>query len=285
MGFYIECHYMCMVYLVFIFLFLGVCRFFIAFATDLKSRLTILENEIQHYTNGQMNASKSRKASQKIIHNFVEFHAHVKQLSHLWTLVISFFPQVDSVFDLQSNFLWYFRTKFRLAADWDMVYRPLLVVFFYFGGILWCMALYDMHSVSCVEPLELDFWREREVNLCTFCCLLFVHFQFVTNNNFLLLEAAVIAFSAVMPFLFAVCYVGGMVTNVYLDLKESIYDISWFMCPLHMKNYILMMLILADKPIVFESFGSLNCSNDTFNKVAFGDIFDSQAFWENDERK
>lgn len=96
-----------------------------------------------------------------------------------------------------------------------------------------------------------------------------IFLQYVNTHNFLLLQAAMTAIFAVMPFLFLVCYVGGMVTMVYLDVKESIFNISWYLCPLQLQHYIVPMLMHADKPIDFESFGTLNCSNDTFKRVFF----------------
>lgn len=71
--------YMFVVYLVFIGLFLGVCRFFMAFATDLKSRLIALENVIQQYADDETNQSKSLEAMETTIHEFIEFHSDVKQ--------------------------------------------------------------------------------------------------------------------------------------------------------------------------------------------------------------
>lgn len=93
------------------------------------------------------------------------------------------------------------------------------------------------------------------------------YLQFVDTNNFLLLPGAITAIVTLMPFLFLVCYVGEHVTTVYLDLKDSIYNISWFLCPLDLQRYIVPMLMNADKPVYFESFGTLNCTNDTFKRV------------------
>lgn len=72
---------MFMVYLVFIFLFLSVCRFFIGFAADLKSRLVILETEIQEYASGLRVKPRSQQNMTALIHDFVQFHSDVKQLS------------------------------------------------------------------------------------------------------------------------------------------------------------------------------------------------------------
>lgn len=77
--FSVESHYMFVVYLVFIGLFLGVCRFFMAFATDLKSRLIALENVIQQYADDETNQLKSLEAMETTIHEFIEFHSDVKQ--------------------------------------------------------------------------------------------------------------------------------------------------------------------------------------------------------------
>lgn len=80
-AFAIECHYMFMVYSVFIYLFLGVCRFFIAFADDLTSRLSILEIETQAFSSGIVSKPRSQRNMKRIIHGFIQFHSDVKQLS------------------------------------------------------------------------------------------------------------------------------------------------------------------------------------------------------------
>lgn len=93
--------------------------------------------------------------------------------------------------------------------------------------------------------------------------------QFVETSNNLLLQTGVLAMTCLLPFLFLICYVGEIVTTVYLDLADAIYEISWYLCPVREQFYIIPMLLHADKPIYFESIGSLNCSHEAFAKVIF----------------
>lgn len=136
--------YMYMVYVIFVGLFFGVCRFFLAFAADLQVQLCSLENVILQYASGSANESASRRKMQRIIREFVAFHADVKQLSC---------PNVFHVGRCPS-FLWPLYATFpsymiyRLANEWDIVNRTSLILFFYMGGILWCVSLYDLHVVS-----------------------------------------------------------------------------------------------------------------------------------------
>lgn len=72
---------------------------------------------------------------------------------------------------------------------------------------------------------------------------------------------------ALMPFLFLLCYIGENVTTAYLDLNGKIFQISWYMCPLQVQKYIPFMMTHAQKEIYFKSFGSLDCTLDTFKRV------------------
>lgn len=61
---------------------------------------------------------------------------------------------------------------------------------------------------------------------------------------------------------------GENVTTVYLNLKDAIYDISWYLCPERVQHYAIMpMLMHADRPIYFESIGTFSCSHEAFAKV------------------
>lgn len=92
-------------------------------------------------------------------------------------------------------------------------------------------------------------------------------FQFINTNNHLLLEAGMSGIMALMPFLFLLCYIGENVTTSYLDLTDKIFQLSWYMCPVKVQKYIPFMMLHGQKEIYFRSFGSLDCTLDTFKRV------------------
>lgn len=107
----IQLHYMYLVYLIFTCFFLGVCTFFIAFSDDLTFILSLLEKEAQIFIK-EANY-KSLQKMNALVHAYVSFHGDVIQL----------------------------------VNEWDILCRPLLVVLFYGGGLMWCICLFDLSTV------------------------------------------------------------------------------------------------------------------------------------------
>lgn len=74
-----------MIYWIFTCLFLGLCEFFKAFASDIESELKSIEEQIQLFANRKIrNTIQSQKQQQKVkttIHDFIAIHAEAKQLS------------------------------------------------------------------------------------------------------------------------------------------------------------------------------------------------------------
>lgn len=78
---------------------------------------------------------------------------------------------------------------------------------------------------------------------------------------------------ALLPFLYLICHLGEIVTNAYFNLNSSIYNVSWYLCPVEIQKCILPMLLAAEQPIYFNSIASLNCSHDTFKRVKLRHLF------------
>lgn len=134
---------MCVFYMIFLFLFLGMCRIFLAFATDLKSRLAILENEIQAYSTDASTKSQCHRLNMKaLFYELIQFHSDIKQLSDLRR------NNRGAVVFLSFGVIF---SQNRLANYWNSVYRPLLIIYFYFAGLIWCIALYNLNSVSILQ--------------------------------------------------------------------------------------------------------------------------------------
>lgn len=117
---------MYLAYLIFACLFLGVCTFFIAFSDDLAFILSVLEKEAQVFI--RKASYKSLQKMDALIYEYVSFHGDVIQL----------------------------------ANEWDILYRPCLVVLFYGGGLMWCICLLDLSTVRQMSALFSFFGKISE---------------------------------------------------------------------------------------------------------------------------
>lgn len=70
-----------------------------------------------------------------------------------------------------------------------------------------------------------------------------------------------------IPILIWVCNYGEKVATAFADLQETIYNLSWHLCPENLKKNVVIMLILAEKPFYFKGIFKLNVSHETFKKV------------------
>lgn len=69
-----------------------------------------------------------------------------------------------------------------------------------------------------------------------------------------------------MPFVFAVCHFGENVSTALGKLHEVIYNMMWLACPIELQQYLVPMLIYAEKPFYFDGV-LLDSSHETFKKV------------------
>lgn len=68
------------------------------------------------------------------------------------------------------------------------------------------------------------------------------------------------------------CELGNQVTQRYQDLAVSVYDLDWYMLPVHLQQYFPMILCLAQKNVYLQGFGNANCTLEVFKKVFFSQL-------------
>lgn len=87
------------------------------------------------------------------------------------------------------------------------------------------------------------------------------------TQDYLLLVTAMSCLSVFLPFFYPTCALGENVTAAFAGMNESIYEISWYACPVDFQKYLIPMILMAEKPFRIHVFGSLDCSRDTFKHV------------------
>lgn len=70
-----------------------------------------------------------------------------------------------------------------------------------------------------------------------------------------------------LPFLFLIFNCGENVTAAYDAINESVYNISWSVWPVELQRHLVPMLLIAGRPVYFDSIISLNCSRDSYKRV------------------
>lgn len=70
-----------------------------------------------------------------------------------------------------------------------------------------------------------------------------------------------------MPLFYLLCYFGENVTTALNNLDYSIYERSWYLYPLEFRQYVVVMMMAAQKPIYFEGVARLQCSRADFKLV------------------
>lgn len=66
---------------------------------------------------------------------------------------------------------------------------------------------------------------------------------------------------------YLLCYFGEIVTEAFAKLHFSIYERSWYLYPLDLRRYMVLMILATETPIYFNGFGPLQCSCEAFKKV------------------
>lgn len=95
----------------------------------------------------------------------------------------------------------------------------------------------------------------------------FVNCQGLNTGDTLLASGAVSSMAAFVPFFYLLCNSGGKVTSAFAELNESIYNLSWYACPVKYQLYLLTMITMAKKPKYLGGFALLRCSRETFKQV------------------
>lgn len=78
------------------------------------------------------------------------------------------------------------------------------------------------------------------------------------------------AFSILMiwlPMFHLLCNFGEDVVSGFAEVNGEVYDMPWYLCPVNLQKYIVVMAAMAEKPVLMRGFATLNCSLETFKQV------------------
>lgn len=71
----------------------------------------------------------------------------------------------------------------------------------------------------------------------------------------------------IFPFFYLQCDFGDDVAIAYSNLSDSMYQKSWYLCPIELQKGAMVIMLFAQQPTTLEGFASLNCSRTTFQTV------------------
>lgn len=60
-----------------------------------------------------------------------------------------------------------------------------------------------------------------------------------------------------------------MVTTAFDEMDELVYGIDWYLCPIELQKYLMVMLAVMRQPIFIKGIFSLDSTRFTFKRVNF----------------
>lgn len=70
-----------------------------------------------------------------------------------------------------------------------------------------------------------------------------------------------------LAILLASCELSGRLSNEFDDMNDLVEDIDWYLLPIKIQKIWPMIMMNAQQPVGFKSFGSYVCNRDTYKKV------------------
>lgn len=71
---------------------------------------------------------------------------------------------------------------------------------------------------------------------------------------------------------FIACELGERACELFFSVDETLDEIDWYLYPIEMKRMLPIIMIVTQKPIYVELFGSITASRETFKRVRFTDF-------------
>lgn len=95
----------------------------------------------------------------------------------------------------------------------------------------------------------------------------FRSFQGLHNNDSIMLITGVACLALTVPPLFLACNLGEIVSIAFENANETIYQITWYACPVELQKCLVPMLLITERPFHMPVFGQLDCSRAAFKAV------------------
>lgn len=72
-----------------------------------------------------------------------------------------------------------------------------------------------------------------------------------------------------LGFVFIVCELGQQGSDICSSVEEETIQFDWYLYTLEIQQMLIPLIIYAQKPVIFEFFGSHSCSRDQLKKVSY----------------
>lgn len=63
------------------------------------------------------------------------------------------------------------------------------------------------------------------------------------------------------------CEIGQLCNDLFTDINDKIDQIDWNLYPLEKKRVLILIFLMAQKPVYLEVFGSMAATRETFKNV------------------
>lgn len=67
--------------------------------------------------------------------------------------------------------------------------------------------------------------------------------------------------------LFIFCNNGDEVTEKFMRIGNSMYELNWHLYPIELRKHIPLTMAIAQTPIYLRGFGRTECTRDVFKKI------------------
>lgn len=68
--------------------------------------------------------------------------------------------------------------------------------------------------------------------------------------------------------LYLYCYGGASITAVCLKYSDTVFAMDWYIMPVHLQKYLILMIRSGNQRLVFSGYGILKLNLETFTSVS-----------------
>lgn len=136
------------------------------------------------------------------------------------------------------------------------IYEFMVIQVTCYGAICSTLLIFQM----------VKFYFEKFVNI--WIIFIFNHLFQHTNSTVDLIRPIFLLLSCFVQ-IFLICDFGHKVCNQFIALEDSIYRINWYLLPIDLQRFLLIIMIASQKSVEIRGFGNISCTRETFKKVNF----------------
>lgn len=94
-----------------------------------------------------------------------------------------------------------------------------------------------------------------------------IFFQFLEASDYASGVKSGISFVVDMIWLFSCCHYGFQVTERFENIRQTVYQLDWYIFPTNIQKDLQLMILSSQKSIYIEGFCNTRCTRDKFTKV------------------